>query len=88
MPISNQRSCSKIENLRDKNPTEIHGALSEVCGEFTLDRRMVSRWANRFRCSCVSLDNDPRPFRPSTSTDEISVKLVADALEEDHDATC
>ena len=44
---------------------------------------MVSRWANRFRAGCVSIDNDPRPERPRTSTDERSVKLVTDVLEED-----
>ena len=35
----------------------------------------------------MSIDNDPRPGRPRTSTEERSVKLVADALEEDHRAT-
>ena len=35
----------------------------------------------------MSIDNDPRPGRPRTSTDERSVKLVADALEEDRHAT-
>ena len=44
---------------------------------------MVSHWANHFRGGCVSIDNDPRPGRPRTSTDERSVKLVADAFEED-----
>ena len=29
-----------------------------------------------------------RPGRPRTSTDERSVKLVTDAFEEDHHATC
>ena len=37
---------------------------------------------NRSRGGCVSIDNDPRSGRPRTSTDERSVKLVADALEE------
>ena len=69
-------------------PTVIHGTLSEVCDEFTVDRSTVSRWANRFRGGCVSIDNDPRPRRPRTSIDEISVKLVADSLEEDHRAIC
>ena len=32
--------------------------------------------------------NDPRPGRLRTSTEERSVKLVADALEEDRRATC
>ena len=50
-----------------KNPTEIRGALSEVCGEFTMDHSTVSHWANSFRGGCVSIDNDPRP---RTSTDE------------------
>ena len=35
----------------------------------------------------MSVDNDPRPGRPRTSTDEISVKLVAEDFE-DLQATC
>ena len=86
--ISNQRSYIKIETLHGKNLTEIHGALSEVCGEFTMVRSTVSHWVNRFRGCCVSIDNGPRSGRPRTSTNERSVKLVADALEEDRRATC
>ena len=48
--ISDQRSYIKIDTLRSKNPTEIHGASIEVCGEFTVDRSTVSHWANLFRC--------------------------------------
>ena len=88
MTISDHRSYIKIETLRGKSPTEIHGALSEVCDEFTVDHSTVSRWANRFRGGCVSIDNDPILGRPRTSTDERSVKLVADTLEEDLRVTC
>ena len=75
--ISDQRSYShiKIETLSGKNSTEIHGALSEVCGEFTVDRSTVFRWGNRFRGGCVRKDNDQRLGRPGTSTDERSVNL-------------
>ena len=52
-----------------------------------MDRSTVSLWANRFRGGCVSTDNDPIPERPRTSTDERSVKLVADALQEDRRPT-
>ena len=62
--------------------------MSEVSDEFTEDRSMVSRWANRLLGGCVSIDNDPRPGKLRTSTYERSVKLVADAREEDHRATC
>ena len=54
---------------------------------FTVDRGMVSHWAERFRSGCVSIDNDPRSGRPRTSTDERTVKLVADVLKEDRCAT-
>ena len=84
--ISDQSSYIKIETLLGKNSTEIHGALSDVCGEFTVDCSTVSCQANSFRGGCVSIDNDPRPGRPRTSTHERSVKLVADALEEDRHA--
>ena len=67
-----------IHYFKVKSPTEIHGALSEVCCVFTVDRSTVSGWANRFRGGCVNLDNDPRPERPSISTYERSVKLVAE----------
>ena len=86
--ISDQSSSIKVETSRGKNPTEIHGALSEVCGDFTVDRITVSRWANGFRGNCVSIDNDPRPGRPKTSTDDRSGKLVAHAVEEDRRVTC
>ena len=46
--ISVQRSYIKINTLHRKNPTEINGALSEFCGDFTVDRSMVSRCANLF----------------------------------------
>ena len=86
--ISDQRSHIKIESLRSKNSIEIHGAQIEVCGKFTVDRSTVSRWGNRFRDGYVNTDNDARLGMPRTSTDERSVKLVADAFEDYRRATC
>jgi hypothetical protein len=42
--VEDQRSYIKIENLRGKNPTEIHSALREVCGEQTADRSTDCLW--------------------------------------------
>jgi hypothetical protein len=39
--VEDQKSYSKIETLCGKNPTEIHRALREVCGEQTVDRSTV-----------------------------------------------
>ena len=41
--ISDQRSFIKMKLYTAKIPTEIHGALSEVSGEFTVNRSTVSR---------------------------------------------
>jgi len=43
--VEDQRSYIKIEISRGKNTTEIHSALREVCGEQTVNRSTVSRWA-------------------------------------------
>ena len=53
-----------------------------------MNRSAVSRWATRFRSGRVSIKDDARPGRPKSSTDERSVQLVADALEEDRRVTC
>ena len=51
-------------------------------------RSTVFHWSKRFRSGRVSINDDSRPGRPKTSTDERSVQLVAGALEEDRRATC
>ena len=51
--ISDQRLYLKIYS--EKYPTEIHGALSEVCGELTVDRSTVSCWANCFHGGFIYL---------------------------------
>jgi len=86
--VEDQRSYIKLETLRGETPTEIHSTLHEVCGEQTVDHTTVSRWAARFHEGCVTINDDPRPGRPKTSTYERSVKLVADFLAQDHRVTC
>ena len=62
--------------------------MREVCGEQTVDHSTVSRWATRFSEGRVTINDESRPGRPKTSTDERSVKLVVDFLAEDRRATC
>ena len=70
--ISDPRSYNKIETLRGKNPTEIHIALREVCGEFTVSfdvedqaflRRIVAideTWIRDFETDLKSQPNEWR----------------------------
>jgi hypothetical protein len=62
--VDSQRSYIKIETVCGKNPTEIHIALREVCGEQTVDCSAVSHWAARFCEGRVTINDDPRPGRP------------------------
>ena len=78
----------KIETLRGKNPTEIHNALHEVCGDSVLDRSTMSRWASRFREGRVSIQEDPRSGRPVTATDDTPVVIVSTLLEEYRRKSC
>jgi transposase len=86
--VEDQRSYIEIETLRGKNPTEIQNALREVCGRHTVDHSTVSHWSTRFHDGRVTINDDQRPGRPKTSTDERNVKLVEDLLAQDRRVTC
>jgi len=83
-----QDRTSRLKLYVAKTPTEIYSALREDCGEQTMDRSTVSRWATRFREGRVTIKYDQKPGRSETSTDEGSVKLVADFLAQNRRATC
>jgi len=78
----------KLKLCDEKNPTEIHNPLQEVCGESVVDRSTVSRWASRFREGRVSIQDDPRSGLPVTATDDTSVVIVSTLLEEDRRKPC
>jgi hypothetical protein len=77
---SDQRSYIKIETLQGKNPTEIHNALHEVCGDSVLDRSMVSWWASSFREGRVSIQDGSRSGWPVTAMDGTSVVIISTLL--------
>jgi len=85
---SDQQSYIKIETLQGKNPTEIHNALHEVCGNSVVDRSIVARWAFRFREGRVSIQDDPRSERPIIAMDNTSVVIDSTLLEEDRHKSC
>jgi hypothetical protein len=86
--VDDQRSYIKIETLCGKNPTEIHIALREICGEQTVDHSTVYHWVTHFCEGFFTINNDTRPGRLKTSTVEQSVKLVVDFLAEYRQVTC
>jgi len=88
--LTGVRSCavtshhtSKLKLCKEINPTEIHNALHEVCGDSVVDRSTVSWGVSRFREGRVSIQDNPRSGRPVTATDDTSVVIVSTLLEED-----
>ena len=61
---------------------------SEVCGDNLVNRSTVSRWSVRFREDRLSIEDNPRSGRPSTTTDYTSEVIVNDILREDRRKTC
>lgn len=82
-----QHSYAKIETLRGRTPTEIHGQLKEVCGNSAVDRSTVSRWAQRFRESCRSILDVSRSDKPKITTENMSADIIATILDEDRRIT-
>jgi hypothetical protein len=63
-----------------------HSTLREDCGEQTVAHSRVSCWATSFCKTCHH--KQLQKTRLKTSTDEGSVKLVAEFLAQDRQATC
>jgi len=58
--VFEQCAYIKIETIRGKTVSEIHAALNEVCGIYTVDLNTVQRWHQLFHDSRISADNNPR----------------------------
>jgi hypothetical protein len=61
---------------------------STVCGKQSVDRSTGSCWATCFLEGRVTTNLYPRTGRTNTSTDDRSVKLVAEFLAQNRRATC
>ena len=71
-------------NFTWQNPLQ---KFTVLCVKFLVGRQWTG-WVTRFRVEHVAINDDPRSGRPKTSTDERSVKIVADFLAQDRRATC
>lgn len=61
------------------NPTEIHKKLVEVHKKDAPGISIVRRWARQFKCGNKSMEDAPRPGRPSCIT-RCLVKAVSRAI--------
>ena len=55
---------------------EIFEMLTVAFGESTMSRTKVQLWYNRFKESREDVNNDARPGRPRTSTNDKNIEAV------------
>ena len=73
---SKQRACVKFCFKTGKTVSETYKLLKTAFGDKCLSRSNVFVWFDRFKNGRKSVEDDPRPGRPSTSkTDENIVKV-------------
>lgn len=60
--------------------TETFQLLKQAYGDDALSRTQCYEWFLRFKSGRQSIEDDPRPGRPSTSTDEFHVRKINDLV--------
>jgi transposase len=78
-----QRAAIKFCVKLKKTATETFEMLKSAYGEECLSRTIVFEWHKRFKEERVSLQDDERKGRPSTSRTEESKEVIQKCLPED-----
>jgi len=72
----NVKFCFKLQ----KSDTEIHEMLKLVYGDAALTMKTVYKWFERFCNVCVSVEDEERSGRPSTSKTQENVERVSEMI--------
>lgn len=82
-----QRSCIKF-CLRNKiSAAETLRMLQRAFGDHTMSKKNVYKWYKSFQEGRERVEDEQRPGRPSTSTDESHVKEIKDLVFENRRLT-
>jgi hypothetical protein len=71
-----QRVCIKFYAKLGKSAFETHEMLLEAFGEYSLIRTAIFEWHSRFKTGRVSVEDDKRSERPSTSKTAENVEKI------------
>jgi hypothetical protein len=82
-----QCACIKFCLKLGESATETLETLREALGEHTLSRTAVFEWNSRFKAGRISVENDERTGRPSTSKTIGNVNKVRELIHEDRRRT-
>jgi hypothetical protein len=71
-----EQVCIKFRVKLSKSATKTIAMLHEAFGEHSLSLRAVSEWHSHFKAGRVSVEDDERSGRPSTSKITEKVKKI------------
>ena len=75
-PNLEQRYSIKFCVEFKKSATETFAHLTEAYGDATLSRNMVFRWHKALKEDRENVEDEPRPGRPTSSTNDQNVEIV------------
>ena len=75
-----ERVCVKFCFKLGKTATEMWKMLQQAFGDECMSQTQCFEWYNHFKAGRISMDEDPRSGRPSTSTDDIHIDAVHDLI--------
>jgi len=81
--ISEQRACIKFCFKIGKTATETFELIKLAFGDVALSRCVTFDWFKRFKEGRISIEDDHRPGRPSTSKTNDTITLVPDKIRSD-----
>jgi len=82
-----ERVCVRFCFLLGKTAAETVTMLREAFKEEVLSQARVYEWFSRFKHGDMSLEDQPRSRRPSTSRTNKNIKKICDAIMFDHHQT-
>jgi len=81
--LKEQRTCLKFCFLLGKTPTESLEMLQEAFKEQALSRARVFEWFSRFKKGALSIEDQPRSGRPSSSRNDENIAKICEKLNKD-----
>jgi hypothetical protein len=72
--------CVKFCFKLGKTATETWKMLQQAFGDECMSQTQCFEWYSRFKKGRMSIDEDPRSGRSSTSTDDVNIDVVRDLI--------
>jgi len=79
-----KRYATKFCVKLNESATETLASLTEGYGDATLSRTMVFKWHKAFKEGRENVEDDPRPGRPISLTNDQNVEVVPAVMVKDH----